>query len=289
MLLQNDRLIKVTGSITILFSVLFIFLKSYIFIVTQSLSVQASLFDSILDGLTSAVNMVALVLAAKPADNDHRFGHGKIEALAGFTQSLLILSSSVYLLYSMIQNFFSPTPIVDTGAGIGGMIFITSMTFGLVVLQRYTVYRTNSLLIKIDSLHYETDLFLNIGVLINLSLSLYLNLLYLDIIIGSIIAVYILTASFQMLRTSANILLDREISHNMQLLVKNIIYNDSHVLGLKNLRTRSCGQHQFIEATIELAPQINSKEMARECYKIREKIIKQIPTADVVIQIYHSE
>ena len=176
--MTNDRLIKLAGFSAIGASIILIILKTYIWIVTQSLSVQASLFDSILDGITSTINVFALIHAARPADTCHRFGHGKIEALAGFAQSIFITASGVWLLWSLIQNFLHPTPLVDVGSGMFCMGVATLITLALVTFQRFVIRRTKSLIIKTDSLHYETDLLVNIGVLVSLFLSTYQMLMF---------------------------------------------------------------------------------------------------------------
>jgi len=287
--MTNDRLIKIAGLAAIIISIILIILKAYIFFVTQSLSVKASLFDSVLDGVTSAINFFAMVHAAKPADSCHRFGHGKIEALAGFTQSLFIAGSALWLLYSIITQALNPIPLVDTGSGIFWMALATSITAGLVIFQRYVVRKTQSLIIKTDSLHYETDLLVNVGVLTSLFFSLYFQLVYLDLLIGLIIVVYILISTIEIFKDTSHILLDHELDEQSQIKIMNLIHKHSKIKHLVNLRTRSCGRNQFIELTLEFEEYLTTKDIHTESQKITQAVQKSMPNADVVIQVYHRQ
>ena len=285
--MTNDRLIKITGLTTILVAIVLISLKTYIWVVTQSLSIKASLFDSLLDGLTSTINFYAVIQAAKPADSCHPFGHGKIEALTSFAQSIFISGSVLWLLGSIISHCLHPTPLIDTGGGILGMSVVTLITGGLVLFQQYAARKTNSLLIKTDKLHYETDFLVNLGVLGSLVLSFYFQLVYLDLIIGLLIVIYILIATMKIFKTSINILLDHELSPEDRNKILDIIHQSSQVNHLVKLRTRSCGRHQFIEATLQFKYNLTAQNIHIESERITMALQKEFHDADVVIQVYH--
>jgi len=286
--MPNDRLIKLASVAAIFTSLVLIILKMYIWIVTQSLSVQASLFDSLLDAATSVINLFAIIYATKPADKCHRFGHGKIESLACFTQSIFIALSALWLLYSIIHNFLNPEPLIDTGSGLFGMIIVSLITFALVIFQRYVVKKTKSQIIKTDNLHYETDLFVNIGVLMSLALSLKFQFIYLDVIIGMIIVFYVLSSSFDILKTSCNVLIDHELSEEERQKIIDIAQKITKIKKLTKLRTRSCGKNQFVELTITVDPKATAAQIQTLSKKLVTDIQKDLPEADVVIQLDRS-
>lgn len=283
---MNDNLVKSAGILAIITASILVVIKFYIWIVTQSFSVQASLFDSILDGVTSIINFVALIHAAKPANAFYRFGYGKVEALASFTQSILIACSALWLLYSLIQNFLTPELLVDTGSGVFWMSLATLMTLCLVLFQRYVIKKTNSLIIKTDSLHYETDLLVNIGVLASLILSLKYKFFYLDLIIGLIIVVYILMSTVEIFKTSCHILLDHEISNETRHVITDLVHKNSDIKHLIDFRTRSCGRNKFIELTLEFDEQLTTKQIQKISQKMIKDIQKEVENADVVIRLY---
>ncbi|USO02063.1 MAG: cation diffusion facilitator family transporter [Alphaproteobacteria bacterium] len=285
--MTNDRLIKLASIAAISTSLILIILKIYIWIVTQSLSVEASLFDSLLDAVTSIINFFAIIHATKPADSCHRFGHGKIESLACFTQSIFIAFSALCLLYSIIQNFIHPEPLIDTGYGFFWMIIVSILTLALILFQRHVVRKTNSQIIKTDNLHYETDLFVNAGVLLSLALSLKFQFIYLDILIGMIIVCYVLSSSFDILKSSCNVLLDRELPEEERLKVIAVVNAHKKIEKLMNLRTRSCGNHNFIELTLSFDSKLTVSQIQALSKKITQEIQEKIPGADVVIQLPH--
>ncbi len=186
--------------------------KFFAWMQTDSLSLQASLIDSLLDIVASVINLFVVRHALKPADKEHSFGHGKIEALGGLGQSTFIAGSAVWLMIEASHRLIHPHPLQETFIGTIVMVFAIVLTFGLVVFQRYVIKKTRSLAISADSLHYLSDLFTNIGVLISLNLSIYLGWLYLDVLVGMGIAVYILYTSWEIGRRSLDVLMDRELA-----------------------------------------------------------------------------
>jgi len=145
--------------------------KLWAWIATGSMSMLASLVDSTLDFVASGLNLLAVRHALTPADEEHRFGHGKAEALAGLGQAAFIGGSAAFLLFQSLDRLIQPAPVTQTALGLGVMGLSLVMTIGLVVFQRYVMRRTRSLAIGADQLHYSTDIFTNIGVIIAFVLS----------------------------------------------------------------------------------------------------------------------
>ena len=139
-------------------AVILIIAKFTAYRITGSVSVMTSLLDSIFDALASTVTMISVIEAATPADADHRFGHGKIEALAAMGQSLFIFFSAGYLLFESAHRFFHPQPVKEAYIGISVMFLSIILTVLLVAFQRYVIKRTESVAISADHLHYKGDL-----------------------------------------------------------------------------------------------------------------------------------
>ncbi len=133
---------------------------------TGSVAVLSSLVDSFLDAAASIVTLTAVRYSMEPADHDHRFGHGKAEALAGLAQAAFICGSGVLLLIEAIRRLFDPWPVQAENIGIAVMIFSIVVTLALVAFQRHVVRRTRSIAIEGDSLHYVGDIALNGSVII---------------------------------------------------------------------------------------------------------------------------
>jgi ferrous-iron efflux pump FieF len=196
MLDQGDRVLSKKSEMLIVFAtkasvfVAFILLivKYYAWFETGSIGVLAALVDSLLDLGASLINMFAVRYALIPADDEHKFGHGKAEALAGLGQALFIVSSAVFLIIYTFERIINPKQLESFDIGLSIIVFSMALTFILVAYQRYVVKLTGSIAVKADSVHYSTDLISNAGILVGLGLA-YLGWIYSDPIIGLLIGV----------------------------------------------------------------------------------------------------
>ncbi|RZI46762.1 cation diffusion facilitator family transporter [Candidatus Finniella inopinata] len=257
--------------------------KSFAWYITNSLSIKASLVDSLLDAFASMINFVAVRHALKPADADHRFGHGKVEALASLAQSVFIALSSMWLMHEVVERFYNPTTLHYNSWAVVVMIASTVLTAMLIMGQRYVVKRTNSLAVSADALHYQTDILTNLGVLGSFALSSYLHLTYLDTLVGAAIAVYILFASWEILKKSLDILMDRELPDETLAAIRHIVQNHPQVLGIHDLRTRSSGHNEFIQMHLDLEASLTLDQAHHIAEEVANQIYAAFPTAEVII------
>src|SRR5690606_18313865 len=216
-----------------------------------SVSLLASLIDSVMDSLASLVNFFAIRYSLQPADEEHRFGHGKAEALAGLGQATLIAISALLLGREAVLKFLDPQPVTQLAWAIGVMLVSILLTFMLLLLQRYTIRRTGSTAIEADSLHYLSDLAVNIGIIVAVVASLY-GYLWVDGTVALLIAVYIFYAAWGIGGESVQLLLDREIAGNVREEVSAIVASHPQALGFHQLRTRQSGRTQFIQLHIDM-------------------------------------
>lgn len=257
--------------------------KAFAYSLTDSLSIKASLIDSALDGGVSIVNFFAIRQALEPADDDHRFGHGKVEALAGLFQSLFIAGSALWLLKEVIYRIYSPEKLTFHPFAIIVMVCASLLTLVLIMWQRYVVKQTNSIAVAADSLHYKTDLLTNIGVLLSFFLANTLNADYIDWVVATIIAVYIFKTSYEIGKTSFDILMDRELPDTIVKQITAIARENSNVKGVHDLRTRSSGQRIFIQMHLDVDARLTLHAAHTIAEEIEQNVIAIFPNADVII------
>src|SRR5689334_23029779 len=166
--LNESRIIRFASYASVTVACLLILLKTFGWWVTHSVSLQASLIDSLLDAMASIINMIAVYHALKPADAEHRFGHGKAESLAALGQAIFIGASSLWLLHEAQQRFMIHEPIESSHIGLVVMAIAMVLTLILVTYQQYVVKKTKSGAIAADMLHYKSDLLINAAVIISL-------------------------------------------------------------------------------------------------------------------------
>ncbi|TGD70977.1 cation diffusion facilitator family transporter [Mangrovimicrobium sediminis] len=247
-----------------------------------SISLLATLVDSLLDSLASLVNLFAVRHALSPADREHRFGHGKAEALAGLGQSLLIASSSCYLLYSAFERFLEPTAVTQVLPAIAVILFSLVATLGLLAFQSFVVRETGSVAIRADSLHYRSDLLVNLAVLLALGLARF-DLLWVDPLIGAVIALYILRSAWGIARDALDHLMDRELPDAERRSIRRIVLAHPDVHGMHDLRTRRSGNDTFLQLHVVLADGLTLQGAHRIIDEVEAELESAFPGAEVLI------
>lgn len=278
----EHRLLILAASASVATAVLLIAVKAVAWVMTGSVSMLASLVDSVMDSLASQVNVMAIRYSLVPADQEHRFGHGKAEALAGVGQSLLIAGSSLFLIWEAVGKLLHPSPIHATGLGVAVMVFSILITALLVLLQRYTIRRTGSTAIQADALHYVGDLAMNLSVILVLVLARF-GFEWLDGVAGLLIAILILRSSWQIAWEAAQILLDRELPGPVRDAIGGIVVAEKHVLGFHDLRTRRSGRTWFVQLHVDMDQNLPLRDAHALGERIREAIEERYPHAEVII------
>lgn len=282
--LQLNALIKLASWASVFVAVTLLLLKVYAWFSTDSIGVLASLVDSLLDLLASLLNMFAIRYAMEPADNEHRFGHGKAESLAGLGQAVFISGSALFLIIYSIERLVNPTELhsLDVGSVVLGASL--GITFILVLFQRYVAAKTGSLAIKADSLHYATDLLSNAGVLIGLVLYQQ-GFLNADPIIALLIGFYILKSAYDIGDQAINDLLDHELSDDEKEKIIAIANIPPEVIDVHDLRTRQSGRTKIIQFHIAMHGLTTLSQAHAVSDEIENTLEEEFNDIDVLIHL----
>lgn len=252
-------------------------------IVTGSVALLASLIDSLLDALASVFNLLAVRHALTPADREHRFGHGKAEALAGLGQAALIAGSALFLIVESIDRLLRPQPLEETLPGIAVMVLSIAATGTLVLYQRHVVTRTGSLAISADRLHYFGDLLTNATVIVALALASRQGLGWVDPVCALLVAGVILKSAYDIVRGALDHLMDRELADADRERIKSCIRRHPQAQAMHDLRTRQSGNQTFIQFHLELDPEMPLREAHRISDEIEADLLALFPGAEVII------
>lgn len=279
---EHKRLLRLATRASLAVASILVVSKALAWWLSGSVSLLAGLTDSALDAVASFLNLLAVHYALRPADDDHRFGHGKAEALAGIAQALFIGGSAVLIALQALERLRSPQPLGDTAIGIGVMLLSLVLTVALLALQRKVIRATGSTAVRADSLHYRSDLLLNGSILLALLLAR-LGWPQLDALFGLGIALYILWSALQIARESTAILMDKELPVDVSEDMANRVLAIDGVLGVHDLRTRVSGNQWFVQLHIELPGQLPLHHAHGLCVQASEVIRQQYPKADVMV------
>jgi ferrous-iron efflux pump FieF len=281
--LRNERLMRAATYASVTVASLLILIKMSAWFVTGSLSLLSSLVDSILDAGASLVNLIAVRHALQPADKEHRFGHGKAEALASLAQAAFIAGSGVFLLLESVDRFAKPQEISNSDTGIGVMVIAIIMTLLLVSFQTYVVKKTNSIAISADSLHYRADILVNVAVIISLILSAKLQWTMADPIFAVLIVVYMSIGAYKIGGQAFDVLMDREFPDEDRKRIKDIAEGHEKVLNVHDMRTRSSGATSFIQFHAEMPKDISLSEAHEIADEVMYMVEEVFPNTEVLI------
>ena len=276
------RLLKLATAAAVLTAATLIVAKLGAYMATESVSLLASLIDSLMDGGASLLNLLAVRYALTPPDAEHRFGHGKAESLAGLAQAAFIGGSGIFLIIEALQRLANPQPLEQIGVGVVVMSFSIVLTTALVVFQRYVIRRTHSTAIKADSFHYATDIVSNGAVVLALLLA-QLGWFGVDPVLALIIAVWVLYCAWKIASEALQELLDRELPTSQREQIITAACAHPRVHGVHDLRTRVSGRMRFIQLHIELDDFLPLHQAHLIADQVEAAILAVMPGSDVVI------
>lgn len=277
-----SSLVRRVALASVLVALTLMLIKAYAWWLSGSVSLLASLVDSGVDMLASLINFFAIRYALQPADEEHRFGHGKAESLAGLGQSLFIMGSAVFLLIQGVDRILNPRPLMALDVAISVMVISIVLSLALVWYQRKVISLTQSVAIKADSLHYVSDLLTNTSIIVALVLS-FVGFSQADAILAIAIALYIFYIAIQIWNESVQHLLDRELPEDQQQTIEQLARKHADVLGVHGLRTRQSGRQKIIQLHIELDGHLPLYRAHRICDQVEADLKKAFPGADILI------
>lgn len=279
---QYKRLVTRAAVVATTVALLLFIIKVFAWWHTGSVSLLASLVDSLVDISASLVNLLALRYALQPADDEHAFGHGKAESLAAIAQSMFIAGSALFLILSGFQRLITPQPLNAPEVGIAITVIALIATLILVTFQRWVVRKTQSQAIRADSLHYQSDVFMNGAILIALVLS-WRGITRADAIFALCIGVYILYSALRIGYDAVQSLLDRALPAEEQQAIVDLIRGWPGINGAHQLRTRRSGPTRFIQLHLEMddtLPLVQAHDVADA---LEQALRERFPGADILI------
>jgi ferrous-iron efflux pump FieF len=282
---QAGRLMRLASLASMSVAVVLVAAKAAAWLITDSVAMLSSLIDSALDLVSSLITFLAIRQALVPADAEHRFGHGKAEALAGVAQAGFIAASAGGLVLTVVDRFLHPRALQEEMTGVGVSVLAIILTLGLMTFQTYVVRRTKSLAITADRAHYTTDFVTNIAVGIGIVAATRLNEPLIDLAVALGVAIYLVTGAWTIGRTSIDVLMDRELPEEDRRRILDIVQHQPGVRSAHDLRTRSSGLTQFIQLHVVLHPNMSLGRAHIMGDAIQAAIEEAFPQAEVILHI----
>ena len=280
---KAGRLMRRAAIASVAVSLFLVAIKTFAYFTSHSVAMLASLADSALDLFTASINMLAIRQSLTPADDEHRFGHGKAEPLAGLAQGAFITASALFLVIQAVNRILAPEPIDHSIEALVVMCIAIACAIGLILYERRVVSHTGSVAIEADQTHYLGDLATNVGVVLALVLSAYMGWTLADPVIAIAVAAVMLWSAVGVGRSSFNQLMDRELPDEERARIRRIAESHDAVKNVHDLKTRAAGLSTFIQLHLALDPDMTLKEAHRISEAVEQAILNAYPGAEVII------
>jgi len=252
---------------------------------TGSTAMLGSLADTALDVIASLTTLVGVRIAAIPADHDHRFGHGKAEALVALAQVILITVSAIGIAWRAVDRLINGPQTEAMGDGIAVSLLAIAFTFVLLWYQRRVIALTGSVAIKTDNVHYKSDLMLNGAVIVALVLEQALHIAGADALFGIAIALWLVWGAFRASGEAVNQLMDKEWPEEERQAFLDAAAHYPELEGLHDLRTRKSGTLRFVQFHVWVPAHWTVQEAHDRLDRVEEELQQRFPGTEILIHV----
>lgn len=262
-------------------------LKIVVGFLSGSLLILSSALDSVMDIITSLINYFAIKKADSSPTKEYSYGYGKLEAIVSLFQGVFILGIAVSIAFFAVEKIRDGAVIEAFGLALGVMIISTVTTFILVYSMKRVARKTRSLILEAECLHYETDIYSNIGILVSLVVIYFSGWHIIDPVLSILVALYITGSALILLKKSFQMLLDKAVSDEVRADIEAMIqeHTDKEVKGFHMLRTRQSGSKILIDFHLVFHRKISLMKAHKIADHIEKHILKKYLESDVLIHL----
>lgn len=252
---------------------------------TSSTAMLGSLADTALDLVASLATLVGVYIAAQPADEDHRFGHGKAESLSAIFQVMLIALSAAGIGFSAVRRIAEGGRIAEAPYGIGVSAIAIVATLVLLGWQRHVIRQTRSVAIAADHVHYQSDLLLNVAVIAALVLDQYAGFGLADPLFGLAIAGWLLWGAWRAAAEAIDNLMDREWPEDERQRFVELAAKHPELNNLHDLRTRTSGNRDFVQFHVDMPASMTVAKAHEITERVEDDLGRHFPNMELLIHI----
>jgi ferrous-iron efflux pump FieF len=268
------------GTVTILIGA-----KAWAYWVSGSAAVLATLTDSLSDAGISLMMLFALRYSLRPADKGHRHGHGKAEGLAALFQAAFLGGAGFFLALSALQRFAEPQAVTHHMTGIGVAVMAIILSVLLLAVQNYCLKKAPSLAVEADKMHYTSDVYLNLAVIVALVVDYQGGPAGVDALCALGVAIYLGRAAIKIAKSAADMLMDKEMPAAVRTRIEKIVRSHDDVHDMHDLRTRKSGMIIHISFDVEIDPEMPLKDAHQVTRDLETMIIDDFPHAEIIIHM----
>lgn len=264
-------------------ALLLVGLKVWAVFATGSTAMLGSLADTVLDLVASLATLAGVWVAAQPDDENHRFGHGKAEALAAMFQVVLISISALSLAFRAVEQWIAGTRPQGAEGGIAVSVIAMVATLALLGWQRHVIRKTGSLAISTDHVHYQSDLLLNLAVIAALAIDQFAGIAGADPFFGLAIALWLGWGAWGASQQAVDQLMDHEWPEERKTAFLEAVARHPEIKGLHDLRTRTSGDRDFVQFHLAVDPQMTIAQAHVVMDEVEAILGAEFPGVEILI------
>ena len=259
--------------------------KIIVGVLTGSVGILSEAVHSGMDLLASGIAWWSIRQSAKPPDQEHAYGHGKVETVSAFFESLLIIGAALWILWEAAHKLLSPTPLESVSWGLGVMAF-SALLNGVVSYYLFKVGKeTDSQALIADAHHLAADIWGSIGVFLSLTLIHFTGWHWLDPVVAILIGLWILRTGLKLSLTGVGDLIDTALPEDEETKIREILDSDPRIYAYHQLRSRKSGSVRMVDLHIHLHKQLSLEDAHRISHEIEEALEKALPNLDIMIHV----
>lgn len=275
------------AALSILSNTLLVLLKLFAGIVTNSVSILSEAIHSSLDLLAAIIAFISVRISRRPPDDDHRYGHGKIENVSGTIEALLIFIAAIWIIIEAYDKLINRTAVETVTVGVIVMAVSALANILVSALLMKVAKKTDSVALEADAMHLRTDVYTSVGVLAGLGIMQITHIQILDPLIAMAVALLIIKAAYDLTIKAFRPLMDVALSPKEEAEIIDILNSvESHlVVGYHQLRTRRSGAERYIDMHLVLSRHLTVEDAHQLCEQLEDKIESKLPYSNVLIHI----
>ena len=274
---------KSVALVSVLAAVFITGFKLIVGLLTGSLGILSEALHSALDMVAAMITYFSVRVSDKPADKYHNYGHGKVENLSAFIETLLLLVTCVWIIYEAIHRLVSGNTHIEVSVW-SYIVVISSIVIDYSrsrALSR-VAKKHNSQALEADALHFSTDIWSSTVVLFGLIAYQFLGWYAADAVAALFVAVIVLYVSYQLGRKAVDVLLDKS-PQNTTIIVHEVLKSFPEVLKFHGLKARTAGADTFIKFNVHFDPDLSLRDVHEVCDKIEKEIKSRVVRSEVYI------
>ncbi len=280
---DSARITRRITTLAVLMGLVFAITKFFVWRETHSVGILSTLVHSALDLFGAISSFIAVRYAARPPDDNYRFGRGKAESFSAVFQVCLIIFAAFHLLEACYERFMSPTQVEQSGFAIAILIILVGLTIWLIIAQSWAIRATGSIAVRGDRAHYIADMFANIIVIIGLLLTSFTPFLRADALVGILMSLWLFWTAFRVASLAWAQLMDQELPEAERDLLIKLALEDPRVKAVHDLRTRASGPHVHVQMRLNLDSHLSLEDAHDIVIAAEQRMMMKYKAADIHI------